>query len=327
MSYVKSLDFTIFFFGSQVRSNNGVVRPIRRIPQPSYPMVKLTQAEIAAMIHRKEQRIRILTEEAEKRSEIVKKKKKNGKKKSVKNLMNHIFHHKKNLSASVNNLNRMSPENSFTGSRSVIGHPNRQNGYPVIGRRDQRCNPRIYRRMPEYPENGNSSMIRYSETGSSSMIRYSETGSGSIVRRPSVDTISTYLSNNYPDRNPNSRYGGSLGSQELLDYYNYNYSGGDRDSVFTDDSSGIKLGDSVSVLSENPAPIRGTEAPNPDHLLWNRRQRILSDPNLAPFPRNDNQNGAGLVNPDDDDDPDSEEEDEIYVNQRQICQFNQDNKR
>ena len=38
---------------TQVRSTTGQVRRVRRLPQPSYPMVRLTQAEIAAMLHRK----------------------------------------------------------------------------------------------------------------------------------------------------------------------------------------------------------------------------------------------------------------------------------
>ena len=38
---------------TQVRSTTGQVRRIRRLPQAAYPMVRLTQAEIAAMLHRK----------------------------------------------------------------------------------------------------------------------------------------------------------------------------------------------------------------------------------------------------------------------------------
>ena len=77
-----------------------------------------------------------------------------------------------------------------------------------------------------------------------------------MTRRPSVDTISTYLSQGggsdyrfnfilfiffiviilmcrygYASQN-GSHYGGSLGSQELVDMYE------DEDSVFTDDSYG-----------------------------------------------------------------------------------------
>merc|ERR1719268_452022 len=62
--------------------------------------------------------------------------------------------------------------------------------------------------------------------------------SNSMTRRPSIDTISTYLSHEsqayrygYASQN-GSYYGGSLGSQELIDMYE------DEDSVFTDDSYG-----------------------------------------------------------------------------------------
>ena len=55
---------------TQVRTNSGVVRPIRRLPQPSYPMVKLTQAEIASMIHRKEERRRDMLAEVERRMQV-----------------------------------------------------------------------------------------------------------------------------------------------------------------------------------------------------------------------------------------------------------------
>ncbi len=84
---------------TQVRTNSGVVRPIRRVPQPAYPMVKLTQAEIAAMIHRREQRRREMQAEVDRRQQMLsqqgKKKKKELEKgkKAVKNLMNTIFHH------------------------------------------------------------------------------------------------------------------------------------------------------------------------------------------------------------------------------------------
>ena len=37
---------------NQVRKTTGFVRPMRRIQQAAYPMVKLTQAEVAAMIAR-----------------------------------------------------------------------------------------------------------------------------------------------------------------------------------------------------------------------------------------------------------------------------------
>ena len=43
---------------TQVRSTTGQVRKVRRLPQAAYPMVRLTQAEIASMLHRKQERIR-----------------------------------------------------------------------------------------------------------------------------------------------------------------------------------------------------------------------------------------------------------------------------
>ena len=43
---------------TQARSTTGQVRTVRRLPQAAYPMVRLTQAEIASMLHRKQERIR-----------------------------------------------------------------------------------------------------------------------------------------------------------------------------------------------------------------------------------------------------------------------------
>jgi hypothetical protein len=79
---------------TQVRKNSGAVRPIRRLPQAAYPMVKLTQAEIAAMIHRKEERMKtLLAAEEERRQKSGKKKK--GKKavKQVKNVIKTLSCH------------------------------------------------------------------------------------------------------------------------------------------------------------------------------------------------------------------------------------------
>ena len=362
---------------TQVRTNSGMVRPIRRLPQPVYPKVKLTQAEIASMIHRKEERRKDLLAEIERRKQIInshKKKKKefhkslefvnvtSGKgKKAVKNLMNQIFHKDKTskvestlkkksakpLSASTHNLSETGRPTSSNLSTPINHHPNgyattqsragaRQIGhpsasefsYPIIGRRglpNQRANQpqqqmngihhNQYRRMPE------SSFSSFSDTGSS------------MVRRPSVDTISTYLSHesmyrqhqqyrNYNGSNSSpyrtSFYGGSLGSQELLDDYGY----GDADSVFTDDSyndGGIRLGDSVSVMNGGgnsvrskipmppevmPPPVRGAEIPP--------RQRILSDPQLQYRPHYSSQEDL---------------EDDLYVNQRDLSSTRSNNSR
>ena len=186
---------------TQVRSNNGVVRPIRRIPQAAYPMIKLTQAEIASMIHRKEERKRFLKEIQEKRAENLanlhqknKKKLTNGKK-AVKNLMSSIFHHNQKsnnlkksaqLSSSAHNLTTASNTSSpFKHPVQPLQHPRQQQHHH-------------YRRMPE---------SSFSDATSS------------IVRRPSVDTISTYLSHeqqHHHRRTHSSYYGGSLGSQEMV---------------------------------------------------------------------------------------------------------------
>ena len=83
---------------TQVRKNSGAVRPIRRLPQPAYPMLKLTQAEIAAMIHRREERHKaMVAAEAERRQKSSGKKSRG--KKAVKNIMSHLFHHQRSQSA------------------------------------------------------------------------------------------------------------------------------------------------------------------------------------------------------------------------------------
>ena len=94
-----------------------------------------------------------------------------------------------------------------------------------------------------------------------------------MTRRPSVDTIhtnTTYLSEEqrsyrygYASRN-GSFYGGSVGSQELLDMY------GDEDSVFTDDSYSAGLGRSQDRLD--------TRLSTRSYSL--ARNRVLSDPSL-----------------------------------------------
>merc|ERR1712130_151838 len=55
---------------TQVRKTTGFVRPMRRMQQAAYPMVKLTQAEIAAMIGRREDRRKMAMEEIERRNNI-----------------------------------------------------------------------------------------------------------------------------------------------------------------------------------------------------------------------------------------------------------------
>eukprot|EP00094_Tigriopus_californicus_P012643 TCALIF_12221-PB protein Name:"Similar to dx Protein deltex (Drosophila melanogaster)" AED:0.20 eAED:0.41 QI:0/0/0/1/0/0/2/0/785 len=353
---------------TQVRANTGVVRPIRRVPQPSYPMVKLTQAEIASMIHRKEERRKDMLAEMERRNNHNNpSKKKRAKdilatekgKKAVKNLMNTIFHkdsskHDKDrnskghgiengirrksmsssmplsksparsaLSASSHNLSRFPGDRSPTflhpgtinpthyrqhsasspPRRSVIGHPSASSefNYPVVGRRTSG--------RPGGSQYSGQHAYQYRRIQDSSFSSFSDNGSSSIVRRPSVDTISTYLSHesayhpSYRGSNSvmgrmshrNSFYGGSLGSQELLDIY------GDEDSVFTDDSYSLRLGDSVSVFNNegrtamNGArpkirnalpPMRGAQVPARHRVLraHSRNPSVLSHSSVPNSP-------------------------------------------
>lgn len=396
---------------TQVRTNTGVVRPIRRVPQPSYPMVKLTQAEIASMIHRKEERRKDMLAEMERRNNPNPSKKKRAKdilatekgKKAVKNLMNTIFHkdsakHDKDrgsnskqghgiengirrksmsssmplsksparsaLSASSHNLSRFQGDRSPTflhpeavnkghhyrqhsasspPRRSVIGHPSASSefNYPIVGRRASG--------RPGGSQYSGQHAYQYRRIQDSSFSSFSDNGSSSIVRRPSVDTISTYLSHEsaYPPYRSsnsmmggrisgrNSFYGGSLGSQELLDIY------GDEDSVFTDDSYSLRLGDSVSVFNNEAhraingarpkfrnalPPTRGAQIP--------ARHRVLSDPSLAhhgklpsppPFHRSQTEQAfrhsvhGAMDHDDDEEEEDDEDEDgDLYVNQSAI---------
>ena len=82
----QTVDISSFFPGcpyimnfcnlTQVRKTTGFVRPMRRVQQAAYPMVKLTQAEVAAMIGRREERRKLALEEIERRNDIKNKKKK-----------------------------------------------------------------------------------------------------------------------------------------------------------------------------------------------------------------------------------------------------------
>ena len=121
-----------------------------------------------------------------------------------------------------------------------------------------------------------------------------------MYRRPSVDTISTYLSHetsaaasraNAMAAARHLSYYGSLGSQELLDG-----GGDDDDSVFTNEDN-ILPGDSVSMVDSNggnarleriprPPPVRGASVFRDHHhqLMSSMpppRQRIMSDPSLS----------------------------------------------
>jgi hypothetical protein len=322
------LDISLYFPGcpyimnfcnlTQVRKNSGAVRPIRRLPQAAYPMVKLTQAEIAAMIHRKEERLKSLQAAEEERRNKSGKKKKGTK--AVKQIMSHLFHHQRSVSADridkvglpVNKkksamapptsnyseaarklippsmLNPPAPvqqqngtgqsrQNLISGSRQMlvqpsslqthraIGHPTSgamsEFGFPAVaGRRygggtssSTLTQPHRYRRFHDY-----SSFSSFSETSS-------------IIRRPSVDTISTYLSHESMYRQnlaqynrsiaSRSRYGSLFGSEAELDLFSGE---NESDSVFTDDDlddfqQGLSLGG-----GSRPGPSRQSRPlPNP----------------------------------------------------------------
>ena len=233
-------------------------------------MVKLTQAEVAAMIGRREERRKVALEEVERRNNSKNKKDKKRRskskdrglpriegKKAVRKLMNsflgkdsknNLFGVKdhndladtsrlreRRLSAPNSNMmSNMSSSRSVMGdsvtrinrydslsSRRMIGHPNSSElSYPVTHGHSR---PRS-QYGPGYSRFQNSSFSSFSDTNS-------------MTRRPSIDTISTYLSHEPPYRygyasQNGSYYSGSVGSQELIDMY------GDEDSVFTDDSYG-----------------------------------------------------------------------------------------
>jgi len=428
---------------TQIRTETGAAAAIRRAPQPAYPMVRLTQAEVAAMIHRRDQRRMEAKLEAERKklAEISNNTSATSKKslaakrvfspekgkKAMKHLVSQIFHkegkgakvrqsrssdqrgmnasdrrrassatrtplsslaagrpslsssthdlagytgpsaiHRRQLSAGTyHTMGRASNGNFPLPSRRGIGHPSASSefAYPVIGRRQggspygpaaSQHNGKNggYRRMPD------SSFSSFSDAGSGGNNAFSI-----IPRRPSVDTISTYLSTSESaaarrqrlisaasavrrSNDQQSRsfaYGGSLGSQELLDVYG----GCDADSVFTDDSrcsadGGIRLGDSVSVIGGRAPrvampsgsavtrpPVRGAEAPPPRH-------RILSDPELcrhlleelvlasSPLTNKDRICSVGQIGgPEvehDEEDVDEEDEDKsgLYVNEQDM---------
>lgn len=224
---------------TQVRRTTGVVRPIRRQPCASYPMVKLTPAEIASMLHRKEERRKEFAAEVEKRVKDLRSKKAIRAKKAVKHLMSHLLHPSiKDLAKKASSTSSSSAAAAAAAessgfllpSRSVIGHPSNAGGAAaaispmatVVGRRHfNTAAPAHYKRLHDY-----ASFSSFSDTSSC------------IVRRPSCDTISTYLSSHYryghanggSSRTASSYYGGSFGgSQDLIDMYACH---DDSDSVF-----------------------------------------------------------------------------------------------
>jgi len=282
----KTIDISTFFPGcpyimnfcnlTQVRKTTGFVRPMRRIQQAAYPMVKLTQAEVAAMVGRREERRRIAEEEVERRNRLNKGNKRSKSrdrgiidmkgKKTMKNIVNTLLgkEHKNFMFGTKDHkdetirgregrsgrerrmsapglANSLSPgasrtllEEAHDSRRDYstlthqrrIGHPSASEaGFPVasssasVYQRGNQANPaNPYRRFQD------SSFSSFSDTSS-------------MIRRPSIDTISTYLSHEsmlrhrYGHASQNGSYYSSVGSQELLDLY------GDEDSVFTEDSN------------------------------------------------------------------------------------------
>jgi len=173
-----------------------------------------------------------------------------------------------------------------------------------------------------------------------------------MTRRPSIDTISTYLSHEsqayrygYASQN-GSFYGGSLGSQELIDLY------GDEDSVFTDDSYGDgqstyrqdSLNQSAVYQQRSQERLDSARMSTRSYSLG--RNRILSDPSLTHSIRHSSPKGPvhqhsnsdvvrtgrvsrGTIRPYSQDLSDLQEtfERELYVNQRTLNEEIQDHNR
>ncbi|XP_040575016.1 protein deltex [Lepeophtheirus salmonis] len=324
---------------TQVRTNNGAVRPIRRLPQASYPMVKLTQAEIASMLHRKEERNKELKILAAEKSEAnaskksLKKKNVVGKK-AVKQLMHHIFHPQKDSSKKENRseeneqqqqLEEVNGSSSFS-SRVLMNH-SRSASLPFPQ------SQRIYIGHPSSLSEINGSLGRQRANAAYPRRNYRRIGgstlsdSSSIVRRPSCDTISTYLSQEsfYPPPHARSASYYSASSQELVpNNYGVYYDG---DSIVTDD---ITHNDSVSACGSRfryppPPPYKFSRNQVP---LGARRQRVLSNPELLvhsqgralpvlPFASSvGNINKIGVS--EEDADLEDDEEECLYVNQREL---------
>eukprot|EP00092_Neocalanus_flemingeri_P017841 GFUD01019305.1.p1 GENE.GFUD01019305.1~~GFUD01019305.1.p1 ORF type:complete len:875 (-),score=189.45 GFUD01019305.1:87-2711(-) len=376
---------------TQVRKTTGFVRPMRRVQQAAYPMVKLTQAEIAAMIGRREDRRKLAIEEVERRNNIKNKKDKKRRskskdrglpklegKKTVKNIVNTILrkdhrstlfgvkdHHDKKDEGMRTRERRLSAPGSNTSllhasSRSVMGEPRtegRPTRYDTLGSRRQIGHPSANSEMnfqianrgrapggPQYRRFQDSSFSSFSDTNS-------------MTRRPSIDTISTYLSHEsqayrygYASQN-GSFYGGSLGSQELIDLY------GDEDSVFTDDSYGDGQSTTQSTYrtdahnrSAVPQYQRSQDGLDRSRMSTRSyslgRNRVLSDPSLvynarhsspkAPVHQHSQSDvvrtgrvSRGAVRPFSQDLSDLQEtfERELYVNQRTLTEEVQEHAR
>ena len=213
---------------TQVRKTSGFVRPMRRVQQAAYPMVKLTQAEVAAMIGRREERRKTALEEMERRSNLLKSKKEKKRrsksqdrklptpasgKKAVRNLVNTLLgkdhraslfgakdHHDRNsegmrsrerrLSAPTTSQPSLLPPRSHLGDPA--GRPARYDSLTLSSRR-QIGHPSQAEMSAAYPgTRGRGQGPPYRRFQDSSFSSFSDTNS--MTRRPSVDTISTYLS-------------------------------------------------------------------------------------------------------------------------------------
>jgi len=309
---------------TQVRTTSGFVRPIRRVNQAAYGRVKLTQAEVVAMIGRREDRRKAALEEVEKRNEGSRKKEKKSAtkigrskskerglvpelrgKKAVKNLFNtlvrkdnksHLFGAKDHSDKKEMDVSRMrqrrlsAPEGeakSFpvgVSSRARIGSSNEASGGPVTRRIGH---PSEVVRLDHGPIFQDSPYKRLQDSSLSSLGTLGD-------KHPSMNTISTYLSHesmyqHYKNsiNRQESFYGGSMGSEELVDLY------GDEDSVFTDDSYGYSVhegtwerGKTRSVYSaqiSNSAantPVRNARS-RASSYGYGAHSRGMSDPSLA----------------------------------------------
>jgi len=240
-----------------------------------------------------------------------------------------------------------------SSSRSVIGEPRtegRPSRYDTLGSRRQIGHPSANSEINFSVGNrGKIAGPHYRRFQDSSFSSFSD--SNSMTRRPSIDTISTYLSHEsqayrygYASQN-GSFYGGSLGSQELIDLY------GDEDSVFTDDSYGESqvtyrqegLNRSV-VYQRSQDGLDKSRMSTRSYSLG--RNRVLSDPSLVynarhsspktPVHQHSNSDvvrtrrvSRGAVRPYSQDLSDLQEtfERDLYVNQRTLTEEVKDHNR
>ena len=199
------------------------MRPIQRVQQPSYPMVKLTQAEIAAMIGRREERRKLALEEIERRNNIKNKKNKKRRskskdthglpkiegKKAVRKLMNSFLGKTdKSILFGVKDekdeirtrgtreprdRTMSAPGSHISGARSVIDVSEMRSRYDTItihtiGHPNSDMSySNGHRPRSQYGPGHN-----YRRFQDSSYSSFSETNS--MTRRSSIDTISIYLS-------------------------------------------------------------------------------------------------------------------------------------